>query len=308
MKKLILSTVVASTLLATAFTSASAQTINYVDYTVQSGDTLWKISQAHNVSVAEIKEYNNKTNDMLMIGEHLKIPKTIHIVESGDTLWKVSQKYGVSIADIKAANNKTSDMLLIGEQLLIPKKSAVTNTTTQTVSTTKYHTVVSGDTLWKITQQYGVSLSDLRAVNNLQSDVILVGQKLIVPMTLTAEEKDLFARLVHSESKGEPYEGKVAVALVVLNRLHSSEFPNTVKDVIYETYSNGTVFAFSPVQNGTINESAGLDSVRAVEDALIRQYTDNDDSIFFYNPKIATDTWITTRPITKVIANHTFAK
>ena len=124
-------------------------------------------------------------------------------------------------------------------------------------------------------------------------------------ISLSNEEKDFLARLVEAEAKGESYEGKVAVATVVLNRLESPEFPDTVTNVINEVV--GSAYAFSSVQNGEINKPASDDSERAVDEALTRKdrlY----DSIYFYNPEIATDTWILTREIVTTIGNHVFAK
>ena len=73
-------------------------------------------------------------------------------------------------------------------------------------------------------------------------------------VSISEEEKDLFARLVEAEAKGESYEGKVAVATVVLNRVDSPEFPNSITGVINEVV--GKAYAFSPVQNGEINKPA----------------------------------------------------
>ncbi|MEH7248844.1 cell wall hydrolase [Neobacillus niacini] len=124
-------------------------------------------------------------------------------------------------------------------------------------------------------------------------------------LSISNEEKDLFARLVEAEAKGETYEGKVAVATVVLNRVDSPEFPNSISGVINEVV--GGTYAFSPVQNGEINKPASNETVQAVEEALTRQDRLN-DSIYFYNPEIATDKWITTREVVKTIGNHVFAK
>ena len=189
-------------------------------------------------------------------------------------------------------------------------------------------------------QPYGVLVDSLKAenasVNNLISiDGILqmpVLQTTVLPLTLTMpveadqpiepkeeieeeivepaislsnEEKDLFARLVEAEAKGESYEGKVAVATVVLNRLESPEFPDSVTNVINEVV--GSAYAFSPVQNGEINKPASDDSKKAVDEALTRKDR-LQDCIYFYNPEIATDTWITTREVVTTIGNHVFAK
>ena len=124
-------------------------------------------------------------------------------------------------------------------------------------------------------------------------------------VSISNQEKDLFARLVEAEAKGESYEGKLAVATVVLNRVDSPQFPNTVTGVIKQVV--GDVYAFSPVQNGEINKPASDDSKRAVEEALTR--TDRlSDSLYFYNPKITSDKWIRTRTVVKTIGHHVFAK
>jgi N-acetylmuramoyl-L-alanine amidase len=140
----------------------------------------------------------------------------------------------------------------------------------------------------------------------METSVAPVEPKVVEPtVSITGEEKDLFARLVEAEAKGESYEGKVAVATVVLNRVDSPEFPNTINDVINEVV--GDAYAFSPVQNGEINKPASDEANQAVEEALTRQDRLN-DSIYFYNPEIATDKWITSREVVKTIGNHVFAK
>ncbi|WP_316568297.1 cell wall hydrolase [Neobacillus sp. YIM B06451] len=116
---------------------------------------------------------------------------------------------------------------------------------------------------------------------------------------LSAEEKELLARLVHAEAKGEPFKGKVAVAEVVLNRVQSGNFPDTVKGVIYQKRQ------FQPVSNGEINKPAGPDAKKAVEEA-IRTDKKVTDALFFYNPDIATDTWIRKRSIIGKIGRHVF--
>lgn len=114
------------------------------------------------------------------------------------------------------------------------------------------------------------------------------------------EEKKLLARLVHAEAKGEPYSGKVAVATVVLNRMEHEQFPDTVKEVIYQKN------AFEPVQNGSINEPANKEAVQAVEEAIEDQGK-NDELLYFYNPETATSDWIFTREVVKKIGKHAFA-
>lgn len=167
------------------------------------------------------------------------------------------------------------------------------------------HTVKRGDTLWKIAKQYGVPLKQLKQKNR-KGDLLYPGETLIIPNAgITAAEKELLARLVHAEAKGEPYAGKVAVATVVLNRVDHPDFPDTIREVIYER--SGGHYAFTPVANGTINEPADREAYRAVEEALAFRGLGN-GSLYFYNPKTAKSNWLRSRPVTVVIGNHVFAK
>jgi N-acetylmuramoyl-L-alanine amidase len=98
----------------------------------------------------------------------------------------------------------------------------------------------------------------------------------------------------------------VAVATVVLNRVDSKLFPNSVAGVITERSAGGH-YAFSPVQNGTISLAADAASKRAVTEALMYR-GQGSQSLYFYNPKTAQSSWIKSRPITVKIGNHVFAK
>jgi len=165
-------------------------------------------------------------------------------------------------------------------------------------------TVQSGDTYWKVAKGFGISVNDLMNANN--SKPLITGQNMILPnAAISAADKDLMARLVRAEAVGEPYAGKVAVAVVVLNRVKSNQFPNTVSGVIYEK-SNG-YYAFTPVQNGEINKPADAESKKAVNEAIALGGQGN-GSLFFYNPKTATSDWVATRQATVTIGNHRFAK
>ena len=112
---------------------------------------------------------------------------------------------------------------------------------------------------------------------------------------------DLLARLVHGEARGEPYTGKVAVAAVVLNRVKSSSFPNTVAGVIYQKG------AFDAVADGQINMSPDSTSKKAAQDAL-NGWDPSYGAIYYFNPNTATNKWIWSRPMTVTIGNHRFCK
>ncbi|KHF29662.1 Spore cortex-lytic enzyme precursor [Anoxybacillus sp. BCO1] len=106
--------------------------------------------------------------------------------------------------------------------------------TTEVAAQTTVHYVKQGETFWTIAKSYNVSLLELQRVNQKQSDILFVGEALRIPQPISQADKDLLARLVHAEAKGEPFAGKVAVATVVLNRVDHPNFPNTIRQVIYE--------------------------------------------------------------------------
>jgi len=113
-------------------------------------------------------------------------------------------------------------------------------------------------------------------------------------------ETYLLGRLVHGEARGEPYVGKVAVAAVVLNRVRSSSFPNTIAGVIYQTG------AFDAVADGQINLTPDEDSLRAARDAL-NGWDPTGGCLYYYNPVTSTNSWIWTRQIQLSIGKHNFA-
>ena len=121
-------------------------------------------------------------------------------------------------------------------------------------------------------------------------------------LSLSDSEIDLLARLVRAEAQTETLEGKIAVACVVLNRVESSQFPDTIKEVIYAPGQ------FQPVQNGEINKPADEESIQAVKAALTDQRQLAPGALFFYNPAIATSRWLDTRATTLVIGQHVFKK
>jgi len=174
------------------------------------------------------------------------------------------------------------------------------------------YTVKSGDTMNTIAKSNGLSLTELTKLNPSVKDAnkIYVGQNINTSPTSKAttktaisdSEKDLLARLVRAEAEAEPYSGKVAVASVVLNRVASPDFPNTVTAVINQSGQ------FTPVSNGEIKKAADAASKKAVAEALTYSYPTAANSLFFYNPKTSTSRWLDSRTTTVVIANHTFKK
>ncbi len=113
----------------------------------------------------------------------------------------------------------------------------------------------------------------------------------------------LLARCVNGEARGEPYEGQVAVAAVILNRVKHPSFPNTIAGVIYQPR------AFTATIDGQINVPIDPNSTvyKACQDAM-NGWDPSGGAIYYYNPKTATSGWIYSRPVVKTIGNHRFAK
>ena len=109
----------------------------------------------------------------------------------------------------------------------------------------------------------------------------------------------LLARLISAEARGEPYKGQVAVGAVVLNRVDSPIFPNTIAGVIYQ---NG---AFTCVTDGQFNQAVSDSAYRAARDA-INGMDPSGGAIYYFNPATATSQWIWSRPLLVIIGNHRF--
>ena len=154
-------------------------------YTVQSGDTLYKIASLNNTTVDILKELNNLTSNVLSIGQKIILPTTEIIeipstttnykVQSGDTLYGIAKKYNTTVDIIKQQNNLTSNTLSIGQTLKIPSTDII-----ETPTTTITYIVQPGDTLYSIAREYNTTVNNLKSLNNLQSNILSVGQSLII--------------------------------------------------------------------------------------------------------------------------------
>lgn len=195
-----------------------------------------------------------------MLGFSTAEAATNYTVQNGDSYWKIGQKFGVSYDSVMKLNGADSTLIFPGDVLHIPEKGAQVPVATKVASTT--------------TSTPSVSQSSL----------------------------DLLARLVEAEAGAESYSGKLAVAKVVLNRVVSNEFPNTIREVIYQSGQ------FSPVGNGMINNPAEPDSIQAAKDAINIGGNAN-GALYFYNPATSTQAgWLSTLPTVEVIGHHIFKK
>lgn len=155
-------------------------------YVVKKGDSLWSISKKYGISVDELKRLNNLSNNLLSVGQTLRVSGSsltnneIYIVKSGDTLYSIANRFDISVDNLRRYNNLTSNAISIGQQLYIPTGQMVDE-----VIGTNYDTYVvkTGDSLFSIASAYGISVNDLRNINNLTSDTLFVGQQLLVPIS-----------------------------------------------------------------------------------------------------------------------------
>ncbi|MEQ3506461.1 LysM peptidoglycan-binding domain-containing protein [Enterococcus cecorum] len=214
----------------------NTQTSNASSYTVKSGDSLWSIANKHGLSVSQLKNMNGLTSDIIYPGQTLKVgqgnntsttaPSKIatttpapsqgsttssntststsktYTVASGDSLWAIANKHGLSVSQLKNMNGLTSDIIYPGQTLKVgqgnntsttapskiatttpaPSQGSTTSSNTST-STSKTYTVASGDSLWAIANKHGLSVSQLKNMNGLTSDVIYPGKQLLVSQT-----------------------------------------------------------------------------------------------------------------------------
>ena len=120
-----------------------------------------------------------------------------------------------------------------------------------------------------------------------------------LPPKYSEKDLNLIANAVYGEARGEPYEGQVAVAAVILNRVEHPDFPNTISEVIFQP------LAFTAVADGQIWLEPNERAKEAVLDAL-NGWDPTENAIYYFNPKTATSEWIWSRPQIKTIGQHIF--
>lgn len=147
----------------------------------------------------------------------------------------------------------------------------------------------------------GLKVDGIAGTKTLQAMGIYTSSSNSSSSANNSSNLNLLARLVYGEARGEPYTGQVAVAAVVLNRVKSSSFPNTVSGVIYQAG------AFSVVSDGQINLTPNQTAYNAARDAL-NGWDPSYGSIYYFNPNTATSSWIWSRPHVITIGNHRFCK
>ncbi len=198
--------------------SSSSSTTTNSYYTVKAGDSVWLIANNHGITMAQLVEWNGIKNNLIHPGQKMIVKKgrgsssssstgsttkpststnnntgsssgtnttgnTYYTVRSGDSVWFIANKYGISMDQLVQWNGIKDNFIYPGQKVIVKKGSgsaATTGNTGSNASTTKSYKVVSGDSLWAISEKYGMTINQLKELNNLKSDMIYVGQTLKV--------------------------------------------------------------------------------------------------------------------------------
>lgn len=170
---------------------AAAGSVIYggAQYRVRKGDTLIGIARRHGITVAQLRSLNGLKSDIIRVGQSLTISRQregtgvvasgpgTHRVAAGETLSAIARRYGVSIGQIKTQNRLKSDVIRVGQRLVVGGQYRGSS---GSGSSSIVHRVGPGETLSAIARRYGVSIAQIKSQNKLKSDIIRVGQKLVV--------------------------------------------------------------------------------------------------------------------------------
>ena len=278
------------------------------NYTVRPGDSLYFIGQKFGLTAEQIQSANTLKGTEVFPGQVLSIPlENSYTVAKGDTIYLIAKKHGITSQQLMNKNGLTNTYIEPGQILAIPVQNSGST-----------YVVKPGDTLFLISKQFGVSHQELQKINHLSSADIRPGQTLKLPsnnvartdrrvasassrsgLSFSREDITLLARTVYSEARGEPYEGQVAVAAVVLNRLKHPDFPSNIRGVIFQP------LAFTAVADGQFWLTPNQTAYNAVNEAL-KGWDPSNGALYYWNPVTATSKWIWSRTITHHIGKHVF--
>lgn len=219
-KKKVFMSVTASAVIAS--TLVNAQQVDAASHTVQQGDSLWSISQRYQTSVSQLKTWNNLSSDLIRPNQVLIVSKdstnkqtsnnsassnqpaknSTYTVVKGDSLSAIAARHNISLTNLMKWNKLDTTLIFPGDKLIVSKPSnnnASSNSNTNDTSanssinnnsSAKYYTVKSGDNLSKIAANHGISLSDLKKWNHLNSDLIYPGDKLVVSHSVSSNKNN----------------------------------------------------------------------------------------------------------------------
>lgn len=259
--------VLTASLLSFALCSVS---VSAATYKVVKNDTLYTISKLFKTTVPTIKKTNNLKSDTINAGQKLTISAKIYTVKKGDTLNKIASSNKITLASLRKANSKWNDTLTAGQKLILPGVKPSTTASSNTFAAAK-----------------AVESASKKAV-----------------VSYTKAEKDLLARLITAEATGQPYNAMVAIGGVVINRVQSKEWPDTITDVIYDVPAG--YYQFTPVKNGYINKPASDIAIKAAGEALLG--ADPSNGAMYYFDDSSTNSWLWSKPQTAHYGKMIFVK
>ena len=255
-----------TTLLALTLALVSSSSVFAASYKVKSGDTLGGISKAYNTTTNYLIKNNKLVNSNINSGQVLNVPTNTYNVVSGDTLYFIAKKYDIPLEKLRAANDKWNDTISPKDVFKIPVVPATSN-----ASENK--------------QVQATPLTTSKVISYSNSDV------------------KLLARLINAEAGGESYDAMVSVGAVVVNRVQSSQFSNSISGVIND--KSGGYYQFTPVMNGMINKSPTNASTKAAYEAL--KGTDPTNGALYFFESTVTNKWLTSKKVAVVIGKITFS-
>lgn len=283
-------------------------------YFVRSGDNLWVIANRFNTTVDQLMNNNQLSGNPLYVGQMLFITEVVsnfdsvkYTIQPGDSLSSISELFNVQAKTIKEYNDLNSDNLVVGDKLIIH----LTDYSNKNYNMVLSYDVEPDDNIRLISNKFNLSKWEIKNYNNFIHDIFSYGDKLEIPFyvedkflrnsqIISDEEMELLARAVYSEARGEPFEGQVAVAAVVLNRVKSHYFPDDLEDVIFEPWQ------FTAVHDGQFWLEPNQVAYLAAEAAL-EGWDPSNGALYYYNPKTATDDWVFYRDVIVKIGDHYFA-
>ncbi|WP_142996779.1 LysM peptidoglycan-binding domain-containing protein [Alteribacter keqinensis] len=285
-------------------------------YTVESGDTLWRIATNHNISVDELMTLNDLNGTVIYAGQSLTISPAgeegppsssgTYTVQSGDTLFAIASRFNTTVSQLLELNPSitNANLMQVGQVINVPGGKGGNDNGEGSPSPTENgvinYTVQSGDTFYGIAYSNGMTQDMLRAFNPSVTNPgnLSVGQSIQVP---TQDLIDL-SKIVHLEARGEPMDGQVAVANVVQNRVADSQFPNTMHSVLHQDNQ------FTPVGNGSF--ATAIPNQNPIEAAKRAIGGENGvpEALFFFNPSTSNSEFMRSREVVTDIGNHRFVK
>ncbi len=152
-------------------------------YVVKKGDTLWSIASNNGLTVNELIKINNLSSNNIIAGQKLKLPKeSVYVVKKGDTLYSIASKYNTNVNSLMKLNNLSDYTIVSGQKLKVKDLNSDSRGFDSYISIKehKYHKVVSGESIFSVAASNGLSVSELKKLNNLESNAISIGDNLII--------------------------------------------------------------------------------------------------------------------------------